>query len=281
MQVNGIFYNVFDDHFHLRKDGLFLDAVRSFKKAGGTAINLVNLPDYTFSHAGYYEKLYEITVSLSEAVRKELNVPVVTTLGPYPLDFFFFKNAGMDPVEEMKKGVDLAIGEFIEGNCQCIGEIGTPHFDVDPDARAKIYEVLEYCFSRCADAGSPVMLHTEDLDSTSLRRICTSAGSAGLDPGRVIKHHATSEVFRNDCCIIPSVPASRSAVRDACSTGKPFMLESDYVDDRQHPQRVLPPDSVPKRSLMISQEFPNYEEIFAQAFVELPERLYGLEYKTL
>lgn len=279
MNLRGTFYQVFDDHFHLRRDGMFLSAVRTFQRAGGTAINLVNLPDYDISPHEYYEKLYGTTLEISEIVKNELGVSIVVTLGPYPLDFFFFRKAGLDPVKEMKKGVDLAIDIFKSGRSHCIGEIGTPHFEVDMNDRNEIYGIMEYCFIASADAGSPVMLHTEDLDPDTLEKICVTADRTGMPPERIIKHHATPSVFQNSRGIVPSVPASRSAVRNACSTKKPFMLESDYVDDRAHPQRVLPSDSVPKRSVMISQEFANYEDIFSTAFVELPEKLYGLEYR--
>ena len=46
-------YLIFDDHFHLNYGGNFIEGALRFKKAGGNAINLTNLPDYSLSPDHY------------------------------------------------------------------------------------------------------------------------------------------------------------------------------------------------------------------------------------
>ncbi|EQD50214.1 molybdenum cofactor biosynthesis protein A, partial [mine drainage metagenome] len=69
--------------------------------------------------------------------------------------------------------------------------------------------------------------------------------------------------------------ASRSNVRLAVQeTTWNFMLESDYVDDPSKLDKVIPPDSVPKRSIMIREQYTNHEEIIASIFHDLPEYVF-------
>jgi predicted urease superfamily metal-dependent hydrolase len=48
---------IFDNHLHLRRDGRFLDAVKEFKKSGGTHIVLCQYP---MPHIVLKEKSYKL-----------------------------------------------------------------------------------------------------------------------------------------------------------------------------------------------------------------------------
>lgn len=268
-------YIIFDNHMHLNTTGRFLEAVDMFVHAGGTSFNLVNLPDFGAGADNYYENLYRKTVSMAEIIMKERGMPVPVTLGPYPLDYFKFRDAGMDPVEMMKAGIDLACRYIDEGRAHAIGEIGRPHFDVPEDILAQSNKIMQYGMERAADTGCPVILHTEDLKEEEFRLIEKMAEGSGLDGSKVVKHHALAEnmLIRTD--IRKSILASRSNVRRAVESGEPFLLETDYVDDPAMGWKVIPPDSVPRRAIMVKAEVEGWREVFEDTFLRLPLELFG------
>jgi TatD-related deoxyribonuclease len=268
---------IFDDHIHLRPDGFFLSAVRKFEKAGGTAFNLVNLPDYSTSPERYYETIYDRTMRLAETVRRESNVSSLVTIGPYPLDYFFFQNAGYDPVSMMTDGIKLAGKIISEGRADAIGEIGRPHFPVDQLVVDHCNAMIEFAMGVAKDCDAAVVLHTEDLDGVTLENLGKMCDRSGIDRARVIKHHAQPENLRVIHGLSASVLASRSNIREAVRITKDFMLETDYVDDPGKPDKVIPADSVPKRAVMIKAEYDNWEEIFQKVFVDIPLRAYRRE----
>ncbi|MCL4332145.1 MAG: TatD family hydrolase [Candidatus Thermoplasmatota archaeon] len=269
--------SIFDNHFHLREDGLFLEAVMQFEREGGTCINLTNLPDYSLPADGYYGTLYGRTARIAAAVRRETSVKVVLTLGPYPLDYFFFSQAGRNPLEEMISGVSMAGGYVSRAEAGAIGEVGRPHFAVDEHVRDASNMVISEAMKTAADLGCPVILHTEDLDCGSLKSIEAMATASGIDPGMVVKHHAEPELLSCETAVARSVLATRPNARLAVESGKEFLLETDYVDDPQKPGKVISPSSVPRRARYLVQEFPESVELLRKSFIEIPGRLYGTE----
>lgn len=55
---------------------------------------------------------------------------------------------------------------------------------------------------------------------------------------------------------------------------KDFLLESDYTDQIEKPDKVIPPYSVPKRAEMIKNIYDNYEDILFRIFNEIPYKFY-------
>jgi TatD-related deoxyribonuclease len=276
-QDSSIFPIVFDNHVHLRKDGFFKEAVKKFVAAGGNALNLVNLPDYGIAPSGYYENLFSLTLEIADIVRKEFSIIVLVTLGPYPLDYFFFQKAGMDPVKCMKNGVDLAVKLIRNGDADAIGEVGRPHFNVSDEILARSEEILEYAISASKDLQTPVIMHTEDLTAASHENLISYARNIGINPSLLVKHHATPTDFGIRDEIVLSTLASRSNVRVAVASNRNFLLETDYVDDRSKPDKVIPIDSVPKRAMMIKSEYDGWEKILQNIFMTVPASLYGNE----
>lgn len=267
-------YIVMDDHMHLREDGRFTGAVDMFVSAGGNCINLVNVPRDDFPVDHYYDRLYANTVSIADTVRKKYEITVLVTLGPYPLDYFRFLQAGYDPVAEMKKGMDLAIKFAEDGLCNALGEVGRPHFPVEESVLSDSNEIIEYGMALCRDASIPIMLHTEDLQEDSYRRIAEMARKSGLSPELVVKHHALPQDLAIRIPVQKSILASKSNVRKALAISNDFLLETDYVDDPES-WKVIPPDSVPRRVSMILQEHEDWESFAGRCCLELPMKIYG------
>lgn len=268
-------YIIFDNHMHLSPRGRLLEAVDMFTAAGGDSFNLVNLPDKELALDHYYEKLYERTLKIAALLKSDRGLEVPVTLGPYPLDYFRFQERGLDPVAELKKGVDLAAGYISRGMAHAIGEIGRPHFPVPEAVMEQSNEIILYSMEKAAELHCPVILHTDDLGHEGYSLMEKLAGKAGLGLPMVVKHHALAEDMAIETRMQRSVLASKSNTRKMCATGKPFLLETDYVDDLELGWKVIPPDSVPKRAILVRSEFPEWEAIFGRTFRDLPMLLFG------
>ncbi|MCI2412980.1 MAG: TatD family hydrolase [Cuniculiplasma sp.] len=271
-------YLIFDNHFHLNYENNFLEGARRFKKAGGNAINLTNLPDYSLPSENYYKTIYERTISMANAVRRETGLTVLVTLGPYPLDYNHFSEMNLDSENIVKNGIDLAAKLIEEGVTNAMGEIGRPHFPVSDLIIDKSNNLLEYAFSRCGELECPAILHTEDLDNARIEELEDFARRNGFNPMKIIKHHALPSNLLKDSKMNFSIPATRKFVRESISTKKKFLLETDYINDPKDDNRFLPPDSVPLRANMIRQNYPDsWEQTFKNTFRDLPLEIFGSE----
>ncbi len=269
-------YPVFDNFMHIRRNGFYLDAINRFKKYGGTAINHVNFPDYDYTPVEHYSLLYNDTEKISGEITKA-GINTVTTIGPYPLDCFYFISAGLNPVDYMKTGIDIAVKHIISGMADALGEIGYPHFPVDDCINKISEEITIYAMQACNDHDIPLILHTPDMDINGYKHIKELAYKY-YNPERILKHHAEPQDIEHGFPIIESLIASRKNVREAIASGHNFMLETDYTDQKEKPNKVIPPESVPKRAEMIINEYENHEEILYNIFSEVPYSFYRKEF---
>ena len=67
------------------------------------------------------------------------------------------------------------------------------------------------------------------------------------------------------------------AIAEVAASGRPFMLESDYMDERSRPGAVVGPKSVPRTSLRLLASGALDEEALARCHVVTPSRVYGVE----
>ncbi len=267
---------IFDNFVHIRRNGYYIDAAKEFLKYGGTSMNIVNFPDYFYTPDTHYERLYHETIEASNMV-KNTGIDTVITIGPYPLDYFYFKSENKDPVEEMKKGIDLAASIIMNGNADAMGEIGYPHFPVDEQIYRDSGIILEYALDICHDKDIPMILHTEDMDENGYLSLGALI-KRHYSVERVIKHHGNAmDIYFNDG-IMKSIIASRNNIRIAIDSGKDFLLETDYTDEKDKSGKVIPVFSVPKRAEMIKNSYINYDEIFHRIFEKIPFKFYRKEF---
>ena len=79
---------LFDNHLHLRRDGRYIDAIKDFKRAGGTHFVLCQLPMINIViREKNYKTCYEKTLKMAEEIRLETEIKVFVTVGPYPVDY--------------------------------------------------------------------------------------------------------------------------------------------------------------------------------------------------
>ncbi|WP_297216461.1 TatD family hydrolase [Thermoplasma sp.] len=262
---------IFDNHFHLNQASDFAAAVRIFRSAGGTSLNITNLPSHDRKE-NYYDMLYRETIRIADIVRSQFGVETLVTIGPYPFDYFFFDQAQIDPMETMRHGLDLAARYIEEGMADAIGEIGFPHIPQSDEVMQKFWELLDYAMAVAHDVKAPLVLHTFDLSCDDYMRLEKRANSYGNV--MLVKHHARPEDLSCNTSIFRSIPASRRAIREALRISRNFMMETDFINDPNDMNKFLPPDSVPKRAQMILQEYDDGGEILNRIFNEIPESVY-------
>lgn len=245
---------IFDNHLHLRRNGLFLDAVKDFKKAGGTHFVLCQLPMINLVIKNKnYKSCYEETLSMANEISSKIDIGVFVTVGPYPVDYIRLKEkfGRNQAIIIMKKGIDLAARLCEEGKSIGIGEIGRPHFPVDKSIINDSNEILLYGMQRARDVNVPVIIHTESTTPSQCKELAEMGKKAGLSANKIIKHYSPPLILKNENYgLMPSVLASEKNLNAAINKGTRFMMETDYIDDPRRPGAVLSPRTVPKKTLL-------------------------------
>jgi TatD-related deoxyribonuclease len=270
---------IYDNHMHMNPRGRNILAAKEFEDAGGTGFTLVNLPyeDVTLSEADDFMRQYRITLSQAAAVRERTELTVNVAVGPYPVLLIkLAERFGTEAAERMMmKGMDIAASLVSNGEADAIGEIGRPHFPVNDEIGEASERILTHGMELARECSCPVVIHSESAEDT-MHRLRSTADTAGLDPGMVIKHLSPPLVLESENMgIMPSVAASRSAIREALSKGTRFMLETDHIDDPDRPGVVLPPATVPRRIKGMVSSGEMSEETVWKICHDIPSGLYG------
>ena len=274
---------IFDNHLHLRRDGRFLDAVKDFKKAGGTHFVLCQYPmtELVIKNKSYSE-CYEITLKMADEIRSNIDIEVFVTVGPYPVDLLKLKeNFGRNlAIEIMKKGVDEAAKLCIEKKCIGIGEIGRPHFPVDEQIILDSNDILFYAMKKAKEVDVPVVLHTESTTPDDCKEFVEMGKRAGLRADKIVKHYSSPLILKEENYgLMPSVLASKKNIITAIKKGTRFMMETDYIDDPKRPGAVLGPKTVPKRTKeLIDNNLITEKEVYIIHQMN-PEKTYNISLK--
>jgi TatD-related deoxyribonuclease len=271
---------IFDNHMHLREDGYYIEAIKDFKKAGGTHFILCQLPMVNMVlKYGNYERCYEITLKIADKIRTELNIGIFVTLGPYPVDYIRLKEryGRLKAIDIMEKGIDLAIDFCEDKKSIAVGEIGRPHFNVDEQTINDSNKILFYAMKRAAEINVPVVLHTESTTPEKCKEFVEIGGKAGLSPEKIIKHFSPPLIYiKENYGLMPSVLASRKNIEEAFRKGTRFFLETDYIDDPLRPGAVLGPKTIPKYTLNLLKNGVISEEQIYKVNKENPEKIYKI-----
>ena len=271
---------MFDNHLHLRRDGRFLDAVKDFKKAGGTHFVLCQYPmTELVIREKSYKSCYMKTSTMAEEIRDEIDIGVFVTVGPYPVDYLKLKeNLGRaKAIEIMKKGMDEAAEFYVEKKCIGIGEIGRPHFPVDEEITDDSNEILQYGMEKAVDVGAPVILHTESTTPEQCKELVEMGKKVGLSSDKIVKHFAPALIKQDENFgLMPSVLASKKNIVEALKKGSRFLMETDYIDDPRRPGAVLGPKTVPKLTRSLLDDGVMTEVQAYEIHVKNPFKTYGI-----
>jgi len=272
---------IFDNHLHLRKDGRYLEAVKDFKKAGGTHFVLCQLPmiDLVVKEKNY-KPCYEITISMAEEIKSKIDIGVFVTVGPYPVDLIKLKKrfGRTQAISIMKKGIDQAASLCKDGKCIGIGEIGRPHFPVEKEIIDDSNEILFYGMQKARDVNVPVIIHSESTTPAQCKELAEMGKKAGLLTEKIVKHYSPALILENENFgLMPSVLASDKNISSAIKKGTRFMLETDYIDDPRRPGAVLGPKTIPKKTIsLFSKGILNEKQIYEIHKIN-PEKTYKID----
>ena len=104
---------ILDNHFHLNRNGRFLDAAMDFQRAGGTDLVLVHCPDFAKppeTLAGH-RAAYQGTIDMAAKVRGEVGLGVRVVLGPHPAAFAHQFERWV--AEDVVSGEEKAINNYL------------------------------------------------------------------------------------------------------------------------------------------------------------------------
>lgn len=270
---------VYDNHIHMSPSGRNVDALREFQAAGGTGLTLVTLPykEVQITDDADFSRSYEITYNLAAKAREATDLEINIAVGPYPVLILPLAEAyGIERAEEMMiKGMEDAARDVAEGRAVALGEIGRPHFDVSPEIREASDRILLRGMELARENDVPVIIHCES-DSDTDRSLAELADKAGLDRGLVVKHSSPPWVTPDETHgVIPSIPASKSNLKEALSKGTDhFMIETDYIDDPEKPGAIMAVTTVPKKvAAWVSNGQVSMESIY-RICRDIPDSLY-------
>jgi len=275
---------ILDAHMHLDPHGLSREAVRAFKRMGGTHLVIVNKPydDIPLFSPEDYRRTYETTLRMTRIANDE-GVRAWCVLGPYPGELpYLAQRLGLETAKDLQiKAVDIAAALVGQGDVIGLGEIGRVHFETSQEVQDGCDEVLEHAFSLCAEAGCPAILHTESpSDNPNLiSHLASMADRQGLGRARVVKHYSHGGMADPDVNlgITPSILATRSDLILALEHGPSFLMETDYIDSRERPNVVLPPDMVPKKVAWLKRTGAMDDEMHSRMMVDLPAKSLGID----
>ncbi|MGB9987646.1 TatD family hydrolase [Salarchaeum japonicum] len=267
---------VLDNHMHLDPEhARGIEAVKDFARSGGTHLLVVNKPSWHLgplpeSRDGF-EHVFETTIDVAARASEELRGRAWPVLGVHPGlisqlvdDGYSAEDAG----ELMQAGLEVAAEYAVESDAVAL-KSGRPHYDVSEAVWAASNDAMRHAFTLAADRDLAVQLHTEATED--LTQVGEWAEAEGLSAERVVKHYAAGELAG----VTPSVMSEKDRLERAAEAGKPFLMETDFVDDPDRPGMVMGPKTVPRRVNWLLEH--GYEAAVRNAHVKTPAAVYGID----
>lgn len=284
---------IVDQHMHLDRTNLFLDAVADFSSSGGTGIMLVHKPSFSRTlpvDIEGYREAYSDTISMADEVRREFGLEVGVVLGPHPVAWEKqIPELGIEASSELHlEAVSLALEYIDSGHAHCLGEVGRPHYPVREEIWERANDLLLEILSMASSSRTSVQLHVEENGHTTYNELSQLCISSGISPERAIRHFAPPNVSADFTHgLSATVNVGKGSVETIVETAReaksPWGMETDFLDDNRRPGAVLGPKTVPKRtqelcsSLLYEGWSENeVESLLTKVHSEWPELLYGL-----
>jgi TatD-related deoxyribonuclease len=263
-----------DDHIHIDPvNGRGLAAARDFQRSGGTHLMLVSKPSWSFGvtprRPEDYETVYAQALSVAASLR-EIGLGVFPVLGVHPAEIsrLIEHMSVAEACELMKGALSRAAVHVQEGRATAL-KSGRPHYTVEEAILAASNDVLLHALRLGRECTCAVQVHAE---SGPCADIADMALAVGMSPQRVVKHYAVPETP-----LTPSFIATHEAIPALARQGRPFTMESDYMDENSRPGAVIGPRSVPRVTLRLLESGQITEEDAHRIHVDTPRRVYGVE----
>ncbi|MFZ0892836.1 MAG: TatD family hydrolase [Thermoplasmata archaeon] len=271
---------IVDHHCHLAPTGEGVEAARRFHSAGGTHLFLCTQqygPAVATTVDAYREQ-FETTEALARRIASEVGVTVYVVVAPYPIDLIRSQESlGLSGAVALQRAaIDLAGHWVEEQRAVALGEVGRPHFPVEPPVADAVDEVFRHALGVARDVGCPAVVHCADLDAEGYRELAQVAAQTSFPVHRLIKHYARTIVpAESRGGVTPSFLARRPLVDRVLSEPSPWFLETDFLDDPARPGAVLDLATIPKRAEALVQRQPESIDLLRVPFQAAIEQVYG------
>ncbi len=267
-------FPVLDDHIHIDpRNGRGIDAIKDFKRSGGTHICLVTKPSWSLdvhpSSGHDFAAVFDETLAIAKQIEEE-GIVVFPLLGVHPAEITVLtpRLTLEEATLVMKEGLDCAAAYVKDGRAVGL-KSGRPHYETSPEILDASNEVLAHALTLGGELGCSVQIHAETGPCDD---VVGMAGSVGMDPTRVIKHFGSPETP-----LMPSLVAKHESIPELCREKRRFTMESDYMDENERPGAVMGPRSVPRQTTSLLQAGKITEEDIFRIHQETPEQVYGIE----
>ncbi len=271
---------VVDHHCHLSPHGEGVRAAARFQAAGGTHLFLTtqNYDRGVPTDLAAYRRQFEQTERLAREVRESTGVVAYLVIAPYPVDLIGASaSLGLGPALELhRRALDLAGTWVRERRAVALGEVGWPHFPVEPPLAEAAREAFRHALGVARDVDCPAVVHSPDLDADGWNGLEEEARRVGLSPARVVKHYARARHPASVGGAAPSYVARRELVNEVVRDPAPWFLETDFLDDPARPGAVLDLATVPRRAAALASRGPSEAEQLAVPFLASVKQVYGL-----
>jgi len=282
---------ILDNHFHLNRNGRYLDAAKDFKNQGGTHLVLVHCPDFSSppTHIDEHRSTYADTIAMADEVRKHHDLNVRVVLGPHPAAFAhqFIRwmdededNGAERACENYRDSIDAALEFLHEGKAHAIGEVGRPHWPVSDEVWDLSNMLLEETMAMAAKENIALQLHVEGELESTYRDLSEMAERVNLSKNKLVRHYSPPQIDESMTRgLTSSVLVGKGALQPLMETYEQnktgFMLETDYMDDPRRPGAVLGPKTVPKRTQQLLEAGMD-EDALWRCHVDVPNAIYGV-----
>ena len=175
-------YPILDDHIHIDpRNGKGIEAVKEFKRAGGTHICLVTKPSWSLGihpvRGEDFRGVFDETLQIAHQIQEQTGVIVFPVLGCHPAEITVMaeRMSVAQAAEIMKDGLTIAAQYVTEG--KAIGlKSGRPHYETSEEITALSNEIVSHAFSLAADAGCSIQIHAESGPCADMIDMATSEG---------------------------------------------------------------------------------------------------------
>jgi len=224
---------------------------KKFRANKGWFIAIVSLPPYHYGLPPTLEgHIKAIEILIRECTRaRKIGLKVACIAGFHPAEFDHLvkkHRLELKHVIELAKNVIDVIAKFIRsGELNGIGEVGRPHYKVEPEYVVASEIITDYALERAKDLDAAVHLHLEEGGYVTVLDIKNRIARLKLNPIRVVIHHARPRnlVSAIELGLMSSVPGIRP-IHDYIIKSKippMYTFESDYLDDPSRPGSVIYP----------------------------------------
>lgn len=277
-----------DAHTHSNPiHGLGMNVIADkFRAKNGWFMAIVGLAPWSYgldpTVEGYLESFEIVLRECSIARQKGLKVACIVGMHPSDLDKLVYKY-GIKLNEVLKlayKVIDEVAKLCREGRIEGIGEVGRPHYRVDPVFVAASELVMVRAMEVAKDYGCILHLHLEQGNGVTVESIEKISRFIGISTDKIIFHHSRPGLLEYvvDKGYVATVPGVEAVLRTVFSRYKPvYLIESDHIDDPRRPGVVVYPWQLVDNQLKLLKEDIVDEEYLYKVNVDNIVKIYGVE----